>query len=520
MNRTTNRPIKIMELLERNYGVYNLKIQNIPIWWFIRIRFYAQLFDFLQQKKGNKKLFQNSNIPLKKIVTHNWMGCGIFLLRSLISLIRITKIKQKSIMFLSYPDNFRGKEDVFIGPIYQRLSDKSINIEGMSLKKQNFYSFLFRKNRIFFDWAILFSILKNYFRLGKSPKIDNWDIFEKRCKEINSGIVPSEWLLKTVKELIISNVKKVFIQLKAAEIILKKFKPKVIVETVSYNSGTVALNLIAKKQNIPIVELQHGLIAKLDIDYGYFLPSDYTGEKPLPDKILVHGEASEKAILGAGNAFLPENIIGTGFPRLSNFLKEIQSKKEFIWKRVRKKLSIDDNIFLVAVTSQITTNNYLSQFFEKTIPLLKEDIVICIKLHPLETENWKLVYGNIANHPQVRVVTDNSIGLYNLLIASDIHTTVYSTTFLECLALGVPNIIIKGQGYVDILELVHQGEIIMVDTAEEFISELNKLRKDSKYREAIIEKGKEISNYFFAQKKSPEELIIMEIMKYVKRFSD
>ena len=516
---TSEQATKIMKLLEMKSSVYELEMDSIPIWWFIRFRFYDRLLNYLNQEEEKKETFKNRNISIRTII-YNCKKSGVFLLRSLSSLIHIatTRYKKRPILFLVYPTGFKKTKeeiqfDIYINSTYQKLSNKSIVIERPTLKEQDLQSFLFRKNTIFLDWAILFSILKNCFKLWKIPKINNWKKFKNKCEGVNFEIISSKWILNTIKELIFSTRNKIIIQITAAEIILNRFKPKVIVETVSYDSGTVALNLIAKRQNIPVIELQHGIITKNHIGYIYFIPSDYTKNKPLPDKILVYGEAFKKAILRTGNAFSSKDIIVTGFPRLNNFLSQAQSKREFIRVEARKKLGIDNNIFLATITSQPITNSYLSHFLEKAIPLLEKNIIICVKLHPSELDDWGTIYRDISFHPQVKIVSDNDINLYELLISSDVHATVCSTVFLECLALGIPNVILKGPGYSFVLELVKEDEILIADNPEEFVKLLNKLKLNKNSRNAIIQKEKEICSLFFARKNSSENLILEEIAK-------
>ena len=516
---TSEQATKIMKLLEMKSSVYELEMDSIPIWWFIRFRFYNRLLNYLNLKEEKKETFQNSNISIRTIICNCKKG-GVFLLRSLSSLIHIAanRYKKRPILLLVYPVDFKKTNgeahfDIFINSIYQNLSDKSIVIERPGLGEQDFQSFLFRKNTIFLDWAILFSIFKNCFKLWKIPKINNWERFKNKCEGVNFEIISSKWILNTIKELIFSARNKIIIQITAAEIILNRFKPKVIVETTSYDSGTVALNLIAKRQNIPVIELQHGIITKTHIGYTYFIPTNYVGNRPLPNKILVYGEAFKNAILTFGNAFSSENIITTGFPRLNNFLKENQSRKKDIRTAVRRKLGISNDAFLVTISSQPTTNIYLSKFLKKLL-LLEKDIIICIKLHPSEVDNRKLIYQNISSHPQIKIVTDKTVNIYELLISSDVHVTVASTVFFECLALGVPNIILKGPGYSHILEILDQSKVVIADTPKDFIEELNKLKQNTHYRKVVIEEEKKISNSFFIKKDCPESLIVEEIVKY------
>lgn len=284
-----------------------------------------------------------------------------------------------------------------------------------------------------------------------------------------------------------------------------------IVETVSYNFGTRAFNFVAKKQNIPIIELQHGVFHNLHIRYVYFIPVSNIKDKLLPDKILVYGKFFKETILTTGSAFLSEDIKIVGFSRLTNFLKECQRKYKPIRKEVRKRLGTNNNIFLITISSNLAVSSHLLQFFKKTLPLLEKNINICIKLHPMSIENEKLIYKDIAHYPQIKIITDDMIDFYQLLVASDVHATINSTVFLECLVPGVPNIIIRSPDRSILCGIIGQNKIITVNTAKEFINEINKLQKKN-YREMIIKKGKEMSSYFYSKNNFPEDSIVNEIL--------
>lgn len=50
---------------------------------------------------------------------------------------------------------------------------------------------------------------------------------------------------------------------------LNRIRPKVIIEVVSYSLPKLIVNDIAKKMNIPTIELQHGTMGKYHIAYNF-----------------------------------------------------------------------------------------------------------------------------------------------------------------------------------------------------------------------------------------------------------
>ena len=81
---TSEQATKIMKLLEMKSSVYELEMDSIPIWWFIRFRFYNRLLNYLNLKEEKKETFQNSNISIRTIICNCKKG-GVFLFSLFIS---------------------------------------------------------------------------------------------------------------------------------------------------------------------------------------------------------------------------------------------------------------------------------------------------------------------------------------------------------------------------------------------------------------------------------------------------
>jgi len=525
MKPTDQQCIEIIESLELRSDIYDLKIDDIPIWWFIRFRFYEKLHDYLEAKEKKEAYFKNVPPCFFKIATQNyWQIIGFFFRVVIGGFFVITnQIKKGRIMFFTYQQNKREWEgnkkiDLFVGRIFEKLADQSIIVEQMSFsggRMGNIYNYGGRL--LFFDWAMFVAVIKNILKFFKKTKINNWDRFKKNCKEIDSQVVSLDWVIETIKELINSNIKKTLIQIEAAKIIVKKFKPKLIIETVNYNSGTVALNYVAKKHSIPIIELQHGIFNKFHLGYIYFLSKNQIN-KILPDKILVYGDFSKKVLLETSNAFSPQEIQVVGYLRLNRFLSTNLFKKETICKELRKKLGIDHNNFLITITSHYLISDFYIKFLKKALPLLGRKITICIKLHPMDNEKKEREkYKEITDILNVKILTDNEIDLYKLLISSNLHVTVYSTIFLECLALGVPNIIIdiNKEFIYNFPEIANSKKIITVNNSDDLVSTIKELIENNNLRNRYINKGRELADYFFNTKENTEDSIIKEINKFL-----
>lgn len=524
MKSVDQQCVEIIKILELNSGIYDLKIDGIPIWWFVRFRFYEKLFNFLTKRSKKEIYFQDSPSSLKEIIVQNYKQIIIFFIRAVQSgyLIITNQIRRGEIMFFTYPQSRKelrnGKKiDPFIDSIFKKLINQSMIVEQMILDKPTPATpFSHEKKVVFFDWAILIAMFKSIFHLYQRSKISGWNEFEEKSKKINFPMVSSGWIIKAVKEIIISNRNKALIQTKAAQTVIEKFRPKLIIETTSYNLGTMALNYVAKKFSIPIIELQHGIITELHLGYIYFLPKDQIN-KILPNRILVYGDLFKKAILEASNAFSPEEIRVVGLLRLNNFLEENRLKRETIRRESRKKLGIDYDDFLITITSDSVSGNFFAKFLKETIPLLKRKIRIAIKLHPMDNERKERErYKEIISRFRVKILTDDIIDLYRLLISSDLHVTICSTVFLECLALGVPNIIVDAERRFSSLfpRVANWRGIITVRNPEDFSNKVKEFIINPELKDDYINNGKKLADYFFDTTGNVEENIIKEINKF------
>lgn len=503
--------LDVFKELELGSGVYDLKIKNIPAWWFIRFRFYEKLHDFLALKEKKEFYYNNKTLSIIGFFKKNYKSFFLFLLRGIFGILLITFYRQKNkILFFTYPvckREWKGdkKVDLLLETVFKEIPDELVIVEQMSFGKSFFD---WRQKIIFFDGIMIIAFLKNIFNIFHSFEIENWKKFEDKCRKVGFENTCSEWVIKTIKDLIYLNKNKILMQINAAQIIINKLDPKAIVETASYNSGTMALNYIAKKNLIPIIEIQHGFFDELSLGYTYYLRN--LKDNILPDKILAYGDFFKESILKNGNAFFSEKIKIVGNLRISEFIKENQSKKTEIRRKIRKKLGISNN-FLIVFTSDMYSSDLIIKFLRKAMPLLKNNVKICIKLHPADEEiAEKKKYQKINN---IKVLTDNDLDLYQLLISSDLHVGTYSTVIFECLALNVPNIIINIDNRFDSLglEMNYFNKLIKTRNPLDFSIKVNKFINDEEFKNKYIKEFRALSDRFFNTKEDTPKMIIKEI---------
>lgn len=262
-------------------------------------------------------------------------------------------------------------------------------------------------------------------------------------------------LLKTVEGGVDHNwlIRKYLAQYKVMTILLKlKSKPKLVLMSVGYtNFGYIRA---FKEAGIKVVEMQHGVITENHHAYNYAVPFDSI---QFPDIIWTNGDR-QKVVFSDQNEFPVQEVVPVGSYIIDHY-KNLKSRKKDAKKKV-----------LFAMQEGETGDklvDFILQLSEQHNDLL--DIIIQPRrMTPEEyTRRW----------PELVNVNFSSSNFYTAVGRVDIHSTIYSTTAIEALSLGVPNILVN----IDNQSLEQLGNVIgdnpyteIVNTPEEFVNALNK----------------------------------------------
>lgn len=198
------------------------------------------------------------------------------------------------------------------------------------------------------------------------------------------------------------------------KLLLNRIQPKIVVLIVSYCRETFIE--VCKDMNIPVVELQHGVIHPRHLGYSY---PDNRPKQTFPDYLLVFGDYWKNAV----EFPLPsENIYSVGYPYFDTINKQYSNRE-----------STDQVVFI----SQPQIADSLSQFavkFEETF-----DISTVYKLHPHEYDNWEETYPHLKQST-IQVVSHEP-QLYELLSESTVQVGVDSTVLYEGLNFNLDTFI-------------------------------------------------------------------------------
>jgi len=261
---------------------------------------------------------------------------------------------------------------------------------------------------------------------------------------------------------------------------IKVIRPKLIFIENSY--GQEGFIAAAKKCDIPIFEVQHGLIGRGHVGYAYGgIALKYKKNVPLPNKIITFGKYFSE-LLQEKEFWGPEDVPAVGFPRLEYFIKKLKNSH-------RK-----DSQLSLLISSQWTVIDKIIAFLRPIIDLIDKDVLITIKPHPLESAEQTDRYKELG---RVIKILDKNIELYQALTNSDIHCGVHSTTLFESVAFGIPTIILNIPGCEEVYTLVENGSAKLASSPDELCNILNSVVSDKIFysewkRTTVINRG-----YFF-----------------------
>ncbi|MHA2335482.1 MAG: hypothetical protein ACXAEU_25860, partial [Candidatus Hodarchaeales archaeon] len=228
-----------------------------------------------------------------------------------------------------------------------------------------------------------------------------------------------------------------------------------VIVVVGYNYPVEALIEASQDMNIPVIELQHGVISKYNLAYSF--PKPGRTKRVFADYIFAFSDFWKK------NVEFPiddDKILSVGFP----FLEKAKKKHT-------KELKKDQILFI----SQGTIGKSLSKFAVELSTNNKSKYDIIYKLHPGEYSRWKEIYPWLIES-NIKVIEDDHTPLYQLFAESKILIGVSSTAIYEGLYFGLKTYLIDLPDIEHMEDLIKNGIVDVVSSVED----LNKflLQKD------------------------------------------
>ncbi len=213
--------------------------------------------------------------------------------------------------------------------------------------------------------------------------------------------------------------------------LLKKVRPKAIVVVCHYETKLYPLYGVAQKYNIPVIELEHGLICNHDA-YNYL---DLSPEgKELPNYFLTYGEFWNRYI------------------QLPDCMKAIAVGNPFFEYRSEKYKDIKhDEKKVVFYSDEITGREQARFAIDFYQEFQKDGYEVYFKFHPTEYHNWRERYQILVEHPEINIVPKEK-DLYELLAEAKHHVSVASTVLFESAAYDVKRYVMIKPGWIQYIQ--------------------------------------------------------------------
>jgi hypothetical protein len=215
-----------------------------------------------------------------------------------------------------------------------------------------------------------------------------------------------------------------------------------------------------KEKGIKVVEVQHGIISKNHHAYYYRKKFD---SYQFPDVLLTVGE-KELEVFDNQNNFPVSNVIAVGSYIIDSYSSEQKVKSQ---KQTPSVLfTLQDGVM----------GAKLIEFILNLKRISGSDIEILVQ----PRRNGKEFYT--SQIPEVQDLNFSLNDFYSTVVTTDIHSTVYSTTAIEALSLGVPNILVNidNQSKEQLSEALEGNRFTaIIETPQEFIEALQRFKSYS-----------------------------------------
>ncbi|RKX93400.1 MAG: hypothetical protein DRP84_08530 [Spirochaetes bacterium] len=339
--------------------------------------------------------------------------------------------------------------DIYFDPLYKIIDDFAV-FEWSLLTTEYPKDKIYSKNYVSMHipiytktfWEIIFSKIK-----CSRTDIKSRDILDEAIEFFSTQThIDTNKLKRDIYEFIFlfRGMKNFFVQL------LRKYSPEVILIICGYSGFNMALSQACKKLNIPSIELQHGIITKYHAGYVRGTKSD--NRDLVPEYLLTYGDAFSK-IVKEGFLFEKDKVISVGFP----YLEEIKESPPLVNEKIKKFVNkFSTNIL---VTSQWIVGIGIKKFVIELSKKIDNNTGIIFKPHP---KDWRS-YDDLRRYKNIFLASKYE-DTYEIFKVVDVHSTVYSTSGLEALAFGKPNI------YIDIGKTSIEDMIHVVDNKSSFIA--------------------------------------------------
>jgi len=473
---------------------------DVPLWWFIRpLLLYPTIQQLAKAFKAGKDLQSVELNKVKLILAEQYIktrdkiraSLGNKTLQKSISagtkpkILAITLTKS----WKSYEDHIKGSTvgDSLIGPVISELERLPCDIVCVDADYSKQLNFRILRDKVSKGHFILETYLTSEGRKKAENRIKEIKVLWNSLKQEASFKDLFVYEGKNIFNALNARLETVFSELylfrviRALEAInnmIETEKPSVILTSIEKGYYGLALTYIARKRGIPVIGIQHAMIANATQDYTHkkVTLSVESLDYPIVDKTAVYGNASKRLLMRSG--YPKSTIAVTGQPRYDQLenLRQKFNKKEFC---AAYGLDPDKKIF--AIMGQIlNSQEERDKFLRGLLRALKNFPELQIVVKPKAHEEWHRQV--VKEEYPAAVVLPAEMGAFEPLLACDFMATVTSTTALEAMMLEKFVLIINLTNQSAAQPYIESGAALYATKEDNIGKEIQRLLNDNKVR--------------------------------------
>jgi len=376
--------------------------------------------------------------------------------------------------------------DIFMDPLYDVIGDEFVVFERASTEgyHRKYKGKLYSKNYVSMHisiftktfWALTFNKLfqNRKIKIKSKETLDEIIKFYSDSTSTNYDKLRND--VYNLTSLLWYN-KKFYVKL------LKKKKPKMILMVAGHSAENMALTQACKECNIPSIELQHGMI--LEYHPGYLRFTKSKNRDYRPDYLLTFGDVFTNTVR-KGNLFDKDKVISIGF----SFLENKRKSPAIVDKNLHD--FVKNHSKTILVTSQWNFADEIKDFvikLSKKLKKLDKKVGIVFKPHP---SDWR-EYTDLDKYDDI-FLANKYDDLYEIFKKTDIHSTLYSTSSLEALSFGKPNIFLEIGNIKEMFDIIDNKASFNAKNPDEYFEKLKHVISNYK---KISEEATKVGNSFY-----------------------
>lgn len=422
---------------EREYDLFDLEAEGIPLWERIRVPIEAQI----RRQNGEGTAQDTPDEGLRSYARGLWLATR--------NLVRKNPFfaDRSDIVFLGHPRRKQLRDgkwwDLYVDPLHEGFDESHLHLE---FAYQLDHRTPVPTERLrYLDTLKYGGEVLRYLGL-RQPSLPR--PVATAFAEASTAVVERFDATVDLEARALEELHKRATRLEPYKFLLKRLDPSLLVLTVSYDNELIIE--ACHDLGIPVAELQHGIIH--DQHVGYDFPGERT-KRQFPDYLLTFGTFWNDI---AAYPLPDDRIVPVGYPYLD------QTRSEY--RSVETKQQV---LFI----SQGTIGTELSKVAVELASHPEVEFDVVYKLHPGEYDRWKQEYPWLRGS-DVDIVASSEPPLYRLFAESAAQVGVYSTALYEGLAFDLETYIYSLPGAKALDPLVESGSATRVSSVDAIVRQL------------------------------------------------